>query len=202
MLRSNEATRRSSVLSAQATRWSAAESRRSVSWTSTVRSSSAGSTQTNSVERDQRPDRLGHLWPPRLRMSRRPRADQAPACTTGGDAPYVSFSPYDHRGDQGDYLVWRELREGELAFAATGDRSGPRTPARRCPSDGARSTARQRLSSTRSLAAAWAGARTGRDRSRCRPVHAPPQRGATSPSRSPPPRRQGSSTGEDRRSTR
>jgi branched-chain amino acid transport system substrate-binding protein len=37
-------------------------------------------------------------------------------CTNGGPATYVTFSQYDHRGYKGDYLVWRELRGGELHF--------------------------------------------------------------------------------------
>jgi branched-chain amino acid transport system substrate-binding protein len=37
-------------------------------------------------------------------------------CTNGGPATYLTFSPSDHRGYKGDYLVWRELRDGELHF--------------------------------------------------------------------------------------
>ena len=28
----------------------------------------------------------------------------------------MTFSQYDHRGYKGDFLVWRELRGGELHF--------------------------------------------------------------------------------------
>lgn len=37
-------------------------------------------------------------------------------CTNGGEATYITFAPYDHRGYKGDFLTIRELRDGDLRF--------------------------------------------------------------------------------------
>jgi ABC-type branched-subunit amino acid transport system substrate-binding protein len=37
-------------------------------------------------------------------------------CTNGGPATYLQFGPGDHKGYKGDFLVFRELRDGELRF--------------------------------------------------------------------------------------
>jgi branched-chain amino acid transport system substrate-binding protein len=35
----------------------------------------------------------------------------------GGPRTYLEFGPYDHRGYKGDFLIMKQLRNGEFHFA-------------------------------------------------------------------------------------